>query len=44
MPEVSTAKRRCKVCKEFVMDDGYGELVHVDGFYMCEGKEGEVAK
>jgi len=34
---------RCKHCREPIKSDGYGEWVHEDGFYMCEGKEGEVA-
>lgn len=50
-------RRRCKICKEPIVSDGYGDWVHWDGsfinehgtrqdkpgFYMCEGKEGEVA-
>lgn len=40
---VKPPKQRCKVCKEPITGDGYGDWVHWDGFYMCESKEGEVA-
>lgn len=36
-------KRRCKLCKAEIMNDGYGDWEHIDGFYVCEGKENEVA-
>lgn len=34
---------RCKNCAEPLASDGYGDWIHWDGYYMCEGKEGEVA-
>jgi hypothetical protein len=34
---VPVRQRRCNVCREFVIDDGYGELIHdPTGKYACE--------
>ena len=42
--------KRCKKCHEQIIDDGYGDWVHVirgdnwtEFFYICTGKRREVA-